>query len=572
MVERPWLKNYTEGVDWHAPLEPAPLFKLLDDTAARHGDLPALDFLGRRYTFAEIKRLADKAACGFARLGVTKGVKVGLFLPNCPQFVIAYFGILKAGGTVVNFSPLYSEPELLAQVEDSETDIMVTLDLNALYPKLAAIFGKSRLRILVVGNMPEVLPFPQNVLFPIFKRKDVAKVAWDASHVRFRDLLQNDGACPLVAIDPMEDVAVLQYTGGTTGTPKGAMLTHANLYINAMQSKLADPDLTPGQDRSLAALPLFHVFAMTGVMNLSIAAGIEMLMLPKFELEAAMKLIRRRKATIMMGVPTMYHAFLNHPLAAKGGLRSLRACISGGAPLPVELKKAFEEVSGCKLVEGYGLTESAPVAALNPSDRARAGSIGLPVPGTDIVIVDHDDPTREMPLGEIGELAIAGPQVMKGYWKRPDATARAIVNGRLLTGDLGYMDEDGYTYIIDRAKDLILVGGFNVFPRLVEEAIYTHPAVAEAVVIGVPDEHMGEIPKAFVTLKPGHEGLTADELISYLRTRIGKHELPREVEFRDQLPKTMIGKLSKKELIAEEKAKRAAAEAEQGPRKSAGGA
>lgn len=570
MVERPWLKNYTEGVDWHTPLEPAPLFKLLDDAAARHGDLPALDFLGRRYNFADLKRLVDQAACGFERIGVAKGVKVGLFLPNCPQFVIAYFGILKAGGTVVNFSPLYSEPELLAQVADSETDIMVTLDIKSLYPKIAAIFGESRLRMLVVGNLPEVLPFPQNILFPIFKRKDVAKVDWDANHMRFGDLLKNNGACKIVPIDPMEDVAVLQYTGGTTGTPKGAMLTHANLYINAIQSKRSDPGLTAGQDRSLAVLPFFHVFAMTGVMNLSIAAGIEMLMLPRFELEAAMKLISRRKATIMMGVPTMYHAFLNHPLAAKGGLRSLRACISGGAPLPVELKRSFEEVSGCKLVEGYGLTESSPVAALNPADRARPGSIGLPVPGTDIIIVDREDPMREMPLGEIGELAIAGPQVMKGYWKRPDVTAETVVNGRLLTGDLGYMDQEGYTFIIDREKDLILVGGFNVFPRLVEEALYTHPDVAEAVVIGVPDEHLGEIPKAFVTLKPGHEGLTASKLLVFLRTRIGKHELPREVEFRDSLPKTMVGKLSKKELIAEEKAKRAA-KAAAAPAASAGG-
>ncbi|HZD25093.1 MAG TPA: long-chain fatty acid--CoA ligase [Alphaproteobacteria bacterium] len=555
MNERPWLKAYAPGVDWHAPLLARPLYRLLDEAVARFGARPAVDFLGYRLSYAELGRLANRVAAGLQRLGVGKGSKVGLFLPNCPQFVACYYGILKTGATVVNFSPLYSEEELLLQIEDSETDFMVTLDLAALYPKMRVMLRESRLGTLIVGSLPEVLPFPKNWLFRLFRRGQVAAPDWDDAHLGFARLTDNDGRFEPVEIAPEEDVAVLLYTGGTTGTPKGAMLTHANLYINAQQATLWMPDCRPGEERMLGVLPFFHSFAMTVVMNTAINIGAEIIMHPRFELEAVMKEIPRKKPTLMPGVPTMYAAIANHPRARELDMTSLKGCMSGGAPLPLELKQRFEQLTGSRLFEGYGLTETSPVAACNPLDGVnKPGSIGIPMPGTDIVITDREDPGRELPLGEPGEICIRGPQVMKGYYRRPEETAKCLIDGLLHTGDVGYMDEDGYTFIIDRMKDLILVGGFNVYPRHVEEAIYQHPAVAECTVVGVPDDYRGQSVKAFVKLRQPGE-IDADKLLEFLRPKLGKHELPRAIEFRDELPKTMIGKLSKKELVEEELAR-----------------
>jgi long-chain acyl-CoA synthetase len=554
MTDRPW-QCYPEGIDWNAEIPVKPLYALVDDAAQRFPDNPAIDFLGRTYTFSELRKLTDRAATGFAKLGIGPGKKVGLFLPNCPQFVICYYGILKAGGTVVNYSPLYSEPELRHQIEDSGTEMMVTLNLQLLYPKMRALLGKTKLKKLVVGTMPEVLPFPKNLLFPLFKRKDVAAVAYDGDHVRFADLIANDGKVATPSFDPREQVAVLQYTGGTTGVSKGAMLTHSNLYANTIQSGLWFSGLQPGAERMMGVLPFFHVFAMTGVMNFALNLGAEIIMHPRFELVPVLKDITAKKPTLMPGVPTMFTAINNHAEIKKYSLASLKGCISGGAPLPQEVKQKFEAMTGCKVIEGYGLTEASPVVAANPLyGLNKTGSIGVPVPGTEIIIVDRNDPAKILPRGEAGEICVSGPQVMKGYWNRPEATADVMVNGYLRTGDVGYMDDDGYTFIIDRMKDLILVGGFNVYPRHVEEAIYQHAAVAEVTVIGIPDEYRGESPKAFIKLKEGAT-LTAADLLDFLRERLGKHELPSAVEFRPELPKTLIGKLSKKELVAEEKKK-----------------
>jgi len=550
-----WTKNYPPGIRWDADLPVKPLYALIDDAVAQFGSNRAVDFLGKVYTYAEIGKLVDRAAAGFQKLGVKKGVHVGLFLPNCPQHLICYFGILKAGGTVVNFSPLYSEPELMHQIEDSHTDIMVTLNLTALYPKMAAVLGKCRLKTLVVGTMPEVLSFPKNLLFPLVKGKDIAKVPNDSRHVSFASLIDNDGKYVAAPVDPRNDVAVLQYTGGTTGVSKGAMLTHANIYANTLQSRLWFTNLEPGREKMLCVLPFFHVFAMTAVMCLSIMVGAEIIMHPRFELVPVLKDIDKKKPTMLPGVPTMYTAINNYPDLAKYDLRSIKACISGAAPLPLKVKQRFEELTGCRLVEGYGLTEASPVVSCNPLEGVnKEASIGLPLPGTTITIVDRTNPARDMPQGEPGEICVSGPQVMKGYWNRPEATADVLTNGRLRTGDVGYIDPDGYTFIIDRIKDLILVGGFNVFPRNVEEAIYKHPAVEETTVIGVPDDYQGESVKAFIKLKKD-QALTAEALRDFLRERLGKHELPKHIEFRDALPKTMVGKLSKKELVAEEKAK-----------------
>ena len=556
--QHPWLGTYPESIAWDAEIPEGPLFSILDDAVERYPTHESMDFLGRTYTYAALGDMVARAATGFQRLGVGKGVKVGLFLPNCPQFVVSYFGILKAGGTVVNYSPLSSEDQLARQIEDSRTDIMVTLSLAALYPKMAALLRHTRIRKLVVGALQDVLPFPKSLLFPLVKRTEIARVPSASDHIAFNRLLDNDRRHTPPDLDPREDIAVLQYTGGTTGVSKGAMLTHANLHANVHQALMWSPDLEPGKERMMGVLPFFHIFAMTVVMNFTVAIGGSIVMRPRFELDPVLKDVTRKKPTLFPGVPTMYTAIVNHPKLDRFDLASIKICMSGGAPLPLEIKRRFEQLSGCKLVEGYGLTECSPIATANPFDGVnKEGSIGVPLPGTAIAIVDKDDPHRVLPLGEDGEICVSGPQVMKGYWRGEHETGEAIVEGRLRTGDVGHMDEDGYVFIIDRKKDLVLVSGFNVFPRKVEEGIYRHPAVAEVTVIGVPDEYTGEAVKAFVKLKEGSP-LEAGELQAFLADKLGKHEMPKHIEFRDELPKTMIGKLSKKELVAEEMARREA--------------
>lgn len=562
-VQHPWLRNYPEGVDWAQEFEAKPVYAFLDEAAGRIPDHPYLEFMGRSFNYGRIHNLVDRAARGFQSLGVGPGVHVGLFLPNCPQYVVAFYGVLKAGGTVVNFSPLYSVPELAHQVEDAQVDIMVTLDVTLLYDKISEVMEKSRLRQLVIGSLSDVLPFPKNVLYSAFQRRDRSKVRYNTAHIRFSQLLNNRGIYKKIDIDPYEQVAVIQYTGGTTGVPKGAMLTHANLSINAQQIAAYDPKMGYGVERMLGALPLFHVFAMTVVLNTSTHIGAEVILQPKFELEKAMKAIAGKKITLVPGVPTMYNAMLHHPRIDKYDLSCIRLSISGGAPLPVEQKRLFEELTGATLREGYGLTETSAVVAVNPYyGESKAGSVGLPIPGTEIVICDQDHPDKILPLGQTGEICVVGPQVMKGYWNKPEATAESLVGGRLRTGDIGYMNDEGYTFIVDRAKDLILVGGFNVYPRQIEEAIYEHPAVKEVTVIGIPDDYLGEVPKAFMVLEEG-ASLSEAEIKDFLKPRLGKVEIPRAYEFRDELPKTMIGKLSRKELVAEERAK-AAADADTG--------
>ncbi|MCH8187347.1 MAG: long-chain fatty acid--CoA ligase [Proteobacteria bacterium] len=561
MTNHLWDKKYPANVDWDAELPARPLYALMDDAVARHGGKSAIDFLDRKFTYAEVGKMIEHAACGFQELGVGPGVKVGLFLPNCPQFIVCYYGILKAGGTVVNFSPLYSEGELLDQIEDSQTEIMVTLNLKVLYPKMKGMLGQSSLKKLVVGTIAEVLPFLKSKLYPFAKSKDIANVPNDAQHISFKELLHNDGKYDPPAIDPNEDVAVLQYTGGTTGVSKGAMLTHANLYINTMQARLWFTEMKDGKERMMGVLPFFHVFAMTVVMNYSISVGAEIIIHPRFELVPVLKDINNKKPTLMPGVPTMFQAINTYPKLANYDLTSIKACISGGAPLPLEVRQRFEGLTGCRVIEGYGLTETSPVVCANPLDgENKKNSIGIPMPRTVIEITDRDDPHKVLAQGEVGEICISGPQVMKGYWRRDDATAETIMDGRLHTGDLGYMDEDGYIFIIDRIKDMILVSGFNVYPRNVEEGIYQHSAVDEVTVIGITDDYSGQAVKAFVKLK-AEANLDAAELTEFLRERLGKHEMPKHIEFRGELPKTMIGKLSKKELVAEEKEKYEAARA-----------
>ena len=550
--KRPWLKSYPKGVNWDARFEPALLGTLLDRAVQNHGARPCTYFMGKRLSYAEIGALSDRAAAGLQAIGVGEGVKVGLLLPNAPTFLIFYYAVMKAGGTVVNFNPLYSLEEIAFQIRDSDTKVMVTLDLAPLFEKVEAMLERGVLEKAVVASFPKLLPRLKSAGFKFLQRAKLANL--NASRVKDRivtedALLANDGRYRRPAIAP-DAIAVLQYTGGTTGTPKGAMLSHANLTVNVGQVTLWQNRLQVEHDRVLGVLPLFHVFAMTTVMNYGIARGMELILLPRFELGATLKLIGKLRPTIMPGVPTLYNALLHHPKVAKADLSSLEYCISGGAALPVEVKRGFEAIAGCGLVEGYGLSETAPVATCNPVENGKEGSIGLPLPATEISIRSLEDPTLEMPMGEPGEICIAGPQVMPGYWNKPQETEAAFVGNYFRSGDVGYMDEDGYIFIVDRIKDMINCSGFKVYPRRIEDALYAHGAVAEATVVGIPDAYRGEAPKAFVKLKDGMTA-TAAELHAHLSEKLSKFELPAEIEFRDELPKTMIGKLSKKELRAE---------------------
>ncbi|WP_029007931.1 long-chain-fatty-acid--CoA ligase [Azospirillum halopraeferens] len=555
----PWERRYPPDVDWNAAIPVAPLDRLLDEAVERYGDRPFLDFLGRRSTYAAVGALVDRAAAGLQAMGIGRGSRVGLFLPNTPYYVVCFYAVLKAGGTVVNFNPLYAEREIAQQITDAGVDAMVTLDLAVLYDKLARVMEGTGLKRVIVCPMADVLPWPKNWLFPIVRRKERARVPADDRHVSFRRLVANDGRYERPAIDPAADVAVLQYTGGTTGIPKGAMLTHANLYANAVQSTLWFSTARPGEERMLGVLPFFHVFAMTVAMNLSIRLGAEIVLLPRFDLDQVMETIHRRKPTLFPAVPTIYTAINHHKRLKDFDLSSIRLCLSGGAPLPMEVKEAFERNTGCTLVEGYGLTESSPVATCNPMNGVnKAGSIGLPLPGTTIEIVSLDEPRRVLPAGERGEVCIRGPQVMKGYWNKPSETEMTLVDGRLHTGDVGIMDEDGYVFIVDRIKDMILCSGFNVYPRNVEEAIYLHPAVAECVVAGLPDAYRGQTVKAYIRVADG-ASLTQGELTAFLKDKLSPIEMPKFVEFRESLPKTMIGKLSRKALLEEEEARRGTA-------------
>jgi len=550
-----WIKSYPKGVDWGMALESAPLFALIDDAAARSPTNPCTSFLGRTLTYAEISSLVDQAAAGLQQIGVIKGTKVGLFLPNCPTFIIFYYAVLKAGGIVVNYNPLYSLDELTYQVADSETELMVTLDLKALFGKVEALIESKALKGAVVCSFTGLLPAAKAVLFRLLKSKELASPRSSKVRDRIRlesEVLIDPTLFTPVDVDPDADIAVLQYTGGTTGTPKGAMLTHANVYINVHQTAAWAPNLVYGAERALCVLPFFHVFGMTVVMNLGIQQAAELILMPRFVLDDALEILRTRRPTIMPGVPTLFNAILNHPRIKSYDLSCLKFLLCGGATLPVEIRERFYKETGCTLIEGYGLSEASPVVTANPVEgEPRSGSIGLPLPGTVVTLRDLTDPKREVGRGERGEICVSGPQVMKGYWKKPAETAAQFAGEHLRTGDVGVMDDDGYFYIVDRIKDLIISSGYNVYPRRIEDALYEHPAVEEVIVIGISDKYRGEAPKAYVKLRAG-QSATAHELMKHLEIKLSKIELPSALEFRDTLPKTMIGKLCKKSLKAEE--------------------
>lgn len=547
-TEFPWLSSYPPTIAWDAPLEAQPVYALLDHTETTYPTHRCVDFLGRIYSYEQIGQAVRQLAGALIARGIGKGSKVGICLPNCPQFIISYFAILKTGATVVNFNPLYSAPEIHAQIQDSGTDLMITMSLANIYPKVAQQLDKSCLKHIIITHLQDALPPLKSLLFSIFQRSKIAHVPKDAQHTPWNDILRHAPIETLPTIQPEQDIAVLQYTGGTTGTPKGTMLTHANLYINAQQTALWFPNALYGEEKMMAVLPFFHVFAMTVVMNVGILLGAELILHPRFDLKNVLKDITKKKPTLMPGVPTMFAAINHCADLKKYNLRSIRSCFSGGAPLPVEVKKQFEALTGCVVVEGYGLSESSPVAAANPLQGVnKAGSIGLPVPGTIFEICDLNDPEKILPQGATGEICIRGPQIMQGYWKNPTETAQTLRGGRLHTGDVGYIDEEGYIFIVDRKKEMIISGGYNIYPRHVEEALYLHPAIMEAAVIGAPHELRGEVPEAYLVPKTG-KTIDEKELRDFLKSHLPPYALPTRIHLLEQLPKTLIGKIDKKAL------------------------
>lgn len=559
----PWMVNYEDGVPRAIDYRKAPLYAFLERAGNDYPDATAIDFLGKRMNYEELWEETQTFARALQTLGVQKGDRVALMLPNCPQAVIAYYGTLLTGAIVVQTNPMYTERELTHQLNDSGARAIVCLDL--VYEKVANVYKHTTLSHIVVTSIKDYLPFPKNVLYPLKLRKDGIRlhIPDQPNVVHWRRLMKSS-LLPLerATIDPENDLALLQYTGGTTGLAKGVKLTHDNLTANTEQVRAWIYRIEQGKERILGVIPFFHVYGLTTVMNLGVRIAAEMILLPRFEVVPVLKAIDKFKPTLFPGVPTMYIALINYPDIQKYDLRSIEACISGAAPLPLEVQKTFEALTGGRLVEGYGLTEASPVTHANPIwGRVKSGSIGVPFPDTDSRVV-HLETGETLPNGEVGELVVRGPQVMKGYWNAPGETAAALKDGWLYTGDMATMDDEGYFYIVDRKKDMIVASGFNVYPREVEEVLFEHESVQEAAVAGVPDRHRGETVKAFVVLKPGHT-VSEGELEAFCRERLAAYKVPRLYEFRKELPKTLVGKVLRRALTEGE-----AVKGEMGPTKT----
>jgi long-chain acyl-CoA synthetase len=559
-VATPWLDSYPPGVPEHVEVPAGNLARLLADAARDFPNAPAVHFQGRTMSYAELADQAWRFAGALAGLGVGKGTKVGLVLPNCPQAVVALFGALRLGAVVVQNNPIYTERELGHQLGDAGVEVVVCLDLA--YDRLKALRERTAIREVIVTSLLDELPAVRRVIAPYTRRGRAAAqaIGRDEPVRRWRELLATATTRAGEAeVDAAADLALLQYTGGTTGIAKGVMLSHANLRANVEQVRAWFPDADPGREVMMAVLPFFHAYGLTVSLLLGVHIGAALVVMPRFDIEDVLAAVDRYRPTLFPGVPTMYVAINN--AVAKGGhdLSCIKACLSGAAPLPMEVAERFERYSGGRLVEGYGLTECSPVALANPIyGKRKAGTIGMPLPDTLARVADPSDPARTMPTGETGELAISGPQVMLGYWNRAEETAQVLRDGWLLSGDLAVTDEEGYFQIVDRKKDLIIVGGYNVYPGEVEEVLLGHPKVLEVAVAGVPDSYRGETVKAFVVLRPG-ERATAEELRRFARERLAAYKVPRSVEFRDQLPKTMVGKVLRRALVEEEQGRAEAA-------------
>ncbi|MER2111108.1 MAG: long-chain-fatty-acid--CoA ligase [Solibacillus isronensis] len=562
MTEKVWLASYPKEVPHSIELPEIPVHQFLTQAFESMPNKVAIHFMGRELTYKELYDSALKFANYLRSLGVEKGDRVAIMLPNCPQAVIAYYGTMYAGGVVVQTNPLYTERELQYQMADSGAKVILVMDI--LYPRAMKILHETNIENVIVSGIKDYLPFPKNLVYPFIQKKQYGfsvKVEHSGTNHLFTEIMKMGKTDKIEQdFDFENDLALLQYTGGTTGYPKGVMLTHKNLIANTLMCDAWMYKCKKGEETILGILPFFHVYGMTTVLILSVMQQGKMVLLPKFDAEQALKTIDKQKPTLFPGAPTMYIGLLNHPDLAKYDLSSIKACLSGSAALPLEVQEKFEELTGGRLVEGYGLTETSPVTHANPIwDHRINGSIGLPWPNTEAVILRSGE-SEVLPVGEIGEIAVKGPQVMKGYWNRPEETAMTFTDGWFLTGDLGYMDEKGYFYVVDRKKDMIIAGGFNIYPREVEEVLYEHEAIQECVVAGIPDPYRGETVKAYIVLKEG-KSFTDKELNEYCRKNLAAYKVPRFYEFRQELPKTAVGKILRRTLIEEEKQKLAQQEA-----------
>lgn len=546
-MEKPWLKFYEEGVPQNIDYPDIPLYRVLEEVAEKYPNHLAVVFQGREITYQELGKWVRDLAASLAQIGLTKGERVAIMLPNCPQYIVGYYAILKIGGIAVNVNPMYVERELEFQLKDAGVENI--LAFRDFYPRLQAIKETVRLKRIILTDLDDLT----QPLSPGIQRS--GKTAGVFEYIEL--LSQGNGLNPPSIDVKSDDVALLQYTGGTTGFSKGAILTHRNLVSNVIQCVSWNQGAERGKERMLAVLPLFHVYGMTVSMNEAIYLAATIILLPRFNVDDTLEAINKYQPTRFPGVPTMYIALMNHPRLKEYNISSIKVCSSGSAPMPVEALRQFEELTGGKISEGYGLTEASPVTHSNPfSGKRKVGSIGLPRPDTEAKIMDLETGEKELPPGEVGELCIRGPQVMKGYWNRPEETRKTLRNQWLYTGDIGRMDEEGYFYIVDRKKDMIICGGYNVYPRDVEEALYLNPKIQEACIVGVPDAYRGETVKAFIVLKEGEKS-SEEEIIEFCRKNLAKYKAPTVVEFRKELPKSHVGKVLRKILREEEMAKKA---------------
>jgi len=555
-MAHPWLKSYETGVPKVLDLPPVPLFQLLTDAARRSPEKEALSFFNKAMSYGELEAQTNRFAQALKGLGVQKGDRVAIMLPNLPQCVIAYYGALKLGAVVVMTNPLYVEREVQVQLKDSGAETIIALDF--FYPRIENALKKTPLKRVILTSIRDALPWLLSLLYPLKAKRegqwiDIKKTppVYD-----MRTLMEDASPTPIEAKVIPSDLALLQYTGGTTGTPKGVMLSHQNLIANTLQCRSWMPSFQEGKEVFLAVIPFFHVYGMSTCMNLAVYLSASMVMLPRFVTKDVLKVIAKKRPTVFMGVQAMYVAINNAPGIETHDLSSIKVCISGAGPLHVEVQRQFEAITGGKLVEGYGLSEASPVTHANPvNGKRKEGSIGLPFPGTRAKIVDLETGSRDLAVGQVGELLVQGDQVMQGYWKKPEETAAVLREGWLHTGDMARMDEEGYFFIVDRKKDMIKTKGENVYPREVEEVLFRHPKVQDAVVVGLPDHFAGEIIKAYIVPKEGQLP-TQEEIIEFCEQDLARFKLPKQVEFRSELPKTIIGKVLRRVLVEEELKKR----------------